>query len=415
MSETGASNVEHHLEKLLQDAISDDDALDRLLETTQKEYQKINATLGALNVLVIGKSGVGKSTLLNAVFRENFARTGSGRPITQNTTQYSSDGCPLTIYDSRGIELPNEADRETISSLKTDIKDLIQDNKANPAKRIDVIWYCVNTRSYRFEQLEEEWVAELSAEGIPVILVLTQFFGSAEDKRFMVDVKNRHLPVETVVGVMAAEYDLGNGYPSFPARGLDQLVERTAYCLGSQDSVRQLFVQQQLASIDLKEREALSCVTRYTALTIPAATIPAAGVDSVALWGILSTMISEISSIFGLTPNKDFINTVMSVLTSAGSSAIATLVIPSLLKSFPVLGTLPATGIALIAFPVVSGGVGTAYAKALKSYLSKRISEESPSQEEENKLRERFARVFTRTYRDYIESRPEFQFPPTLA
>ncbi|MGJ3253371.1 MAG: GTPase [Elainellaceae cyanobacterium] len=413
MSEAGASNVENHLEILLREAMSSEDALDRLLEATQYEYKKINDTLGSLNVLVIGKSGVGKSTLLNAVFRENFARTGSGQAITQNTTQYSNEGCPLTIYDSRGIELPNEADQQTISSLKDDILRLIEDNKSNPLKRIDVIWYCVNTRGFRFEQLEEEWVRELTREGIPVILVLTQFFGSADDRKFLKNLKNRRLPIETAIGVMAAEYDLGVGYPTFPARGLDDLVERTAYCLGGEDSVRQLFVQQQLASIDLKEKEALSCVTRYTALTIPAATIPTAGIDSVALWGILSTMISEISSIFGLSPNKDFINTVVNVLTSAGSSAIATMVVPSLLKLFPTIGTLPAVSIALIAFPIVAGGVGTAYSKALKAYLSKKVTDESPSDDEEEKLRARFARAFTRAYQDYVESRPEFQFQPT--
>ena len=35
--------------------------------------------LKTLNIIVAGKTGVGKSTLINAVFREKLAETGMGR------------------------------------------------------------------------------------------------------------------------------------------------------------------------------------------------------------------------------------------------------------------------------------------------------------------------------------------------
>ena len=35
-----------------------------------------------LNIIVAGKTGVGKSTLINNVFREKLAETGMGKPVT---------------------------------------------------------------------------------------------------------------------------------------------------------------------------------------------------------------------------------------------------------------------------------------------------------------------------------------------
>ncbi|WYX20332.1 GTPase [Achromobacter xylosoxidans] len=49
---------------------------------------------GRVNILVAGKTGVGKSTLINAVFRGELAKTGAGKPVTQTTQEFSRPGHP---------------------------------------------------------------------------------------------------------------------------------------------------------------------------------------------------------------------------------------------------------------------------------------------------------------------------------
>ena len=46
---------------------------------------------GHVNILIAGRSGVGKSTLINAIFQGNLATTGQGRPVTQNTREIKKE------------------------------------------------------------------------------------------------------------------------------------------------------------------------------------------------------------------------------------------------------------------------------------------------------------------------------------
>ncbi len=60
----------------------------------------------SLNILIIGKSGSGKSSLINYLYGKNIAKTGVGRPVTQNGfDKYSInwENINVEIYDSVGL------------------------------------------------------------------------------------------------------------------------------------------------------------------------------------------------------------------------------------------------------------------------------------------------------------------------
>ncbi len=57
--------------------------------------------LSSVTVLIAGRTGVGKSTLINAVFSGRMADTGQGRPITTATREYTTDGVPVRIIDTQ--------------------------------------------------------------------------------------------------------------------------------------------------------------------------------------------------------------------------------------------------------------------------------------------------------------------------
>lgn len=51
-------------------------------ELVAQAMAEANRQRGRLNLIVAGRSGVGKSTLINAVFGEELVATGQGRPVT---------------------------------------------------------------------------------------------------------------------------------------------------------------------------------------------------------------------------------------------------------------------------------------------------------------------------------------------
>ena len=86
------------------------DAAQRLIDELQKEYDRMTT----INIVVAGKTGSGKSTLINNVFREKMAETGTGIPITQEINKIEKEGFPLRIYDTPGLELGGQNSTETL-------------------------------------------------------------------------------------------------------------------------------------------------------------------------------------------------------------------------------------------------------------------------------------------------------------
>ena len=58
----------------------------------KQKLDKAMEDRGKVNIVVAGKTGVGKSTLINAVFQGNLAETGDGRPVTKTTREIQKEG-----------------------------------------------------------------------------------------------------------------------------------------------------------------------------------------------------------------------------------------------------------------------------------------------------------------------------------
>ena len=325
--------------------------------------------MGHVNIVVAGKTGVGKSTLINAVFQDDFAETGEGRPVTQHSREYTKEGFPVSIIDTKGFEL---ADYKII--LK-ELKDTIEERKTgDPNDHIHIVWYCVNNYSRRFEKAEAEFVESLSSE-VPVIVVLTQ--SEHKSQEFYQKVCRDAPSARDVIHVLAADVN-DEGETVKEAYGLDNLVSTTADLLP--EAVQAAFASAQKIIFEQKKKAARRAIAVASTSAAAVCVTPIPFSDAALLAPVQIGMLASISKIMGLDMSK----AVLSTLVASGASVTAATyagrtIVTALLKMIPGAGTLIGASVGAATATALTTAMGEAYLAAITGILKKNSN---PSAEE---------------------------------
>lgn len=136
-----------------------------------------------LNIVTLGKTGVGKSSLLNYLFGTKF-ETGTGRPVTPADlieTDADINGHAVRVYDSWGIE----ADK--LTEWNSLLKDKAEEHGAakNPEEWFHAVVYCINAGGSRIEDCDANIISNFVDQGYKVTVALTKadyFYEEDEEK-----------------------------------------------------------------------------------------------------------------------------------------------------------------------------------------------------------------------------------------
>jgi len=297
------------------------------------------------NVLVIGNSGVGKSTLINAVLGvEEVAKTGYG--ITGTTTEleiYESEQVAFRVIDTIGFEPSFFKEQKAINAVKKWSKNSAKNGKED--NQINVIWFCVDGTSRKLFPKAIQSLSRATAmwKSVPVIVVITKSYSVPERKENIEMVQNAFASqtrysknLKKIIPVVASIYELNETAYAAP-EGITELIDITNELMpeGIKASANDI------ADFKLNRKRGLAQgvvgVATTSASVVGAAPIPVP--DAMILAPLETAEVNAIAKIYGIKNDDDskrFINSIVEV----GTVSLAAKSVVSALKALPIAGNI---------------------------------------------------------------------------
>jgi len=324
-------------------------------EQFRAKYQEQAEKIGRFNLAIFGKTGVGKSTLINAFFGEDVAPTGIGQPVTTDFHLYLHQSEFFGLLDTQGLEIGKDTKK-----LIHEMSDYITKTRKKPeSEQIHVAWYCVRASDRRFEETEADFIRSLHGLGLPVVVVLTQVAtrnGEMHpDAVALADhIASLGLPIEggRPIPVMASGDSWGQ-----EQHGLQELLDATFRA--APDGVASALAAAQKVDLERKRKEAATAIGLASAAAAGIGAVPIPVADAGLIVPVQLGLMGKIAAIYGVKLETASVAATVAtaVATAAGRGTVI-----GLLKLVPGAGSLVGGAISAATAGAFTAAMGYAWA-----------------------------------------------------
>lgn len=319
------------------------------------------------NVLVIGNSGVGKSTLINSVLGDEIAKTGYGSSgTTEKLEIYESEEVPFRIIDTVGFEPSLVKQFKAINAVKKWSKESVKDEEDT---KINVIWFCIEGTS---SKLFPKTIKDLSRatamwKTVPIVVVITKSYSVPErvqNKEMVANAfakqKKYSKNLKHTVPIVASTYVLNDTAFAAP-EGITELIDVTNELMpeGIKAGANDVY------KFKLKRKKALAqSVVGFSttaAVTVGAVPVPVPFADALILGPIEVTQIKALAHLYEINKDEDS-KKLLDTIVEVGTVSVAAKFAISSLKAVPGINIAASVLNAIIAGAIVAAiGEGSIY------------------------------------------------------
>jgi len=303
-------------------------------DQVEREFSEQVDKINKVNLMVVGGTGVGKSSLVNKVFGEDLAETGSGEPVTRGCHLYEKDHIPVAIFDTEGYEIiDGEIDNSNFS--KNVMSEIDRRKILDLKDQIHVFWYCISASNHRVTSYDIENIKSLKGRGLKVGIVITQCDTEEvnEKDEGITSLEFRRVLKENSIHdpVFETSTEINDGLQ------LDALIEWSSEILPD-DGLREAFVGAQKNNIGLKVKKAKAAILAASGAAASAGGInPVPLSDSAVIVPVQTALAVRLAKIYGFNATT---NAAMALLKSQLVSLAGRQLAASLTKLVPVVGQL---------------------------------------------------------------------------
>lgn len=327
-------------------------SIEQIIAEEKAKFEKANSHA---NVMVLGHTGAGKSSLINHVFGSKVANVSNHKPQTRGFKVFLGKdfGKSINIIDSEGYELADNAN-SFVDRVK-DFQNELESGKINNCEgSIHVIWYCISASKARVEDIDLNIVKLLKKNYKNIFVVMTQ---CDEDDANLSIQKEYEKILNTKI--YAVSKDLADDETD-----IDDLLKDSANCIAD-DDIRKAFVASQERALGLKEEDAEQIILGYTAGCVAAGVNPIPFVsDTMIITPAQVVMLVKIGRIYGVDISS---TTLKSLAVETLASNVGKALAGNLIKLIPGIGSVLGGVINASVAGVITYGMGYGYSKYCKA------------------------------------------------